>query len=125
MQPLQQLIECLHEANACLPDFHDVHDIPYALSACLFWRSNANRLNDDYDDAISILDRIITSHSSADDPDLHSRATPAAGLAATLAYGCFILYKKPDYLEEAIFAVVLIQAHCLFKIQTTMLSLSA
>ena len=99
-RPSEQLIECLREANARLPDFHDV---PYALSLCLFMRFNATKSNDDYDDAIAILDRIIASHSSADDPDLRSSAQAAAGLAATLASNRFSLYGKPDYLEEAIF----------------------
>jgi CHAT domain-containing protein/tetratricopeptide (TPR) repeat protein len=99
-QPSGQLIECLREANARLPDFHDV---PYALSLCLFMRFNATKSNDDYNDAIAILDKIIASHSSADDPDLRSSAQAAAGLAATLASNRFSLYEKPDYLEEAIF----------------------
>ena len=59
--------------------------------------------NDDYDDAIAILDKIIASHSSADDPDLRSRTQTVAGLAATLGHGRFYFYGKPEYLEEAIF----------------------
>jgi hypothetical protein len=99
-QPPEQLIECLREANARLPDLHQV---PYALSWCLAMRFNETKSNDDYDDAMAILDKIIASHSSADDPDLRSRAQGAAKLAATFAYGRFMDYKKPDHLEEAIF----------------------
>jgi len=92
-QPSEQLIECLREANARLPDLHHV---PYALSWCLSLRFDTTKSSDDYDDAIAILDKIIVSHSSADDPDLRSRAQRAAGLAATLAYGRFAFYEKPD-----------------------------
>jgi CHAT domain-containing protein len=99
-QPLDQLIECLREANARLPDLHDVPD---ALSWCLYTRFNATNSHDDYDDAMTILDKIIASHSSADNPDLRSRAQDAASLAATFAFGRFIYYWKPEYLEEAIF----------------------
>jgi CHAT domain-containing protein len=96
----EQLIECLREANVRLPDSHDV---PYALSWCLFMRFDATKSNDDCDDAIVILDKIVASHSSADDPDLRSRAQEAARLAATLAHGRSTLYQKPEYLEEALF----------------------
>jgi CHAT domain-containing protein/tetratricopeptide (TPR) repeat protein len=99
-QPLEQLIECLREANARLPDHHDV---PYALSWCLFMRFNTTKSSDDYDGAIAILEKIIASYSSANDPDLRSKAQVAAGLAATLAYSRFGFYGKPNYMEEAIF----------------------
>jgi CHAT domain-containing protein/tetratricopeptide (TPR) repeat protein len=97
-QTLEQLIECLRKANARLPD---PHHVPYALSCCLFMRSIAIDSNDDYDDAIAILDEIIASHSTTDDPDLRSRAREAAGLAAMLAHRRFAFYEKPEYLEEA------------------------
>jgi len=96
----EQLIECLREANARLPDLHHV---PYALSCCLFMRFYATKSNRNYDDAIAILDKIIASHSLADDPDLLSRAQAAANLAAMLGYRRFDFYGNPDYLEEAIF----------------------
>jgi CHAT domain-containing protein len=96
----EQLIECLREANARLPDFHDV---PYALSLCIFMRFDATKSNDDYDDAVAVLDRIIASHSSADDPDLRSSAQAAARLAAAIATNRFSLYEKPEYREDAIF----------------------
>jgi CHAT domain-containing protein/tetratricopeptide (TPR) repeat protein len=99
-RPLDQLIECLREANARLPD---LHFIPSAFSLCLYTRFKATKSNDDYDDAITILDKIIASHSSADNPGLRSRVQDAASLAAMLAYMRFTYYWKPDYLEEAIF----------------------
>jgi tetratricopeptide (TPR) repeat protein len=99
-QTLEQLIECLRVANSRL---QDLHHVPYALSCCLFMRSIAIDSNDDYDDAIAILDEIIASHSTAaDDPDLRSRAQAAAGLAAMLAHRRSDFYEKPEYLEEAI-----------------------
>jgi tetratricopeptide (TPR) repeat protein len=99
-RPSEQLIECLREANLRLPDLHDV---PYALSLCLSKRYNTTRSKDDYGEAIAILDKIITSDSSAGDPNLRSRAQRAAGLTATLAHCRFLFFGRPDYLEEAIF----------------------
>ena len=99
-QPPKQLIECLHEANARLPDLHHV---AFALSWCLSVRSFATKSHADYDDAIAILDKIIAAHSSTDDPDLRSRVQDAKSIAVVVAYGRFTFYKKPDYLEEAIF----------------------
>jgi CHAT domain-containing protein len=98
-QSLEQVIKCLREATVRLPDLHGVR---YALSYCLFMRFNETKSNDDYDDAIAILDNMIASHSSADDPDLNSRTQAITGLAATLAHGRFYFYGQPEYLEEAI-----------------------
>lgn len=82
----------------------DLHDVPDTLSWCLYMHFNTTNLDDDYDDTITILDKIITSHS-ADNLDLHSRVQDAASLAAMLVYGHFIYYQKLDYLEEAIFCL--------------------
>ena len=98
--PLDELIQCLRAANTRLPDSHHV---PLAISMCLLLRFNATRSNDDYNDAITTLDRIIATHSSADDPSLRASASDAAALAATFARNRFICFGRPDHLEEAIF----------------------
>jgi hypothetical protein len=98
--PLDELIQCLRAANTRLLDSHDVS---LALSVCLLIRFNATRSNDDYNDAIATLDRIIATHSSADDSGLRARASDAAFVAALFARNRSDCFGRPDYLEEAIF----------------------
>jgi hypothetical protein len=97
-QPSQQVIECLREAHAHRPDFHAVS---YALSWSLFSRFCVSRTNEDYEDAMTTLDKIIVSHIPTDSPSKFVSA--AFSLATMLAHGRFIFRGSPEDLEEAIF----------------------
>jgi len=98
--PLDELIQCLRVANTRI---HDSYDVSMALSVCLLIRFNATRSTDDYNDAITTLDRIIATHSSADDLGRRERASDAAFVAALFARNRYIYFGRPDHLEEAIF----------------------
>ncbi|KAI0289450.1 hypothetical protein BC826DRAFT_1031894 [Russula brevipes] len=97
-QPSLQVIECLREAHAHRPDFHAVS---YALSWSLFSRFCVTRTNEDYEDAMTTLDKIIASHTPTDSPGEFVSA--AFSLATMLAHGRFIFRGNPEDLEEAIF----------------------
>jgi CHAT domain-containing protein len=96
-QPSQQIIKCLCEANARFPDSYHVS---IALSMSFLLRFVLTQSNEDYERAMAPLDRIITSHSPAESPK--QDLTEALAAAANLAYGRFILFGTPEYLEEAI-----------------------
>ena len=64
--PSQQIIECLREANARLPDSHN---IAITLSKSFLLCFLVSRSTEDYDGAMAPLDRIITSHSPAETPN--------------------------------------------------------
>src|SRR5260221_529217 len=64
--PSQQIIECLCEANARLPDSHIVS---IALSRSFHVRFMLTQSNEDYEAAMAPLDKIITSHSPAESPN--------------------------------------------------------
>lgn len=81
--PLDEPIQCLHAANTHI---HDSYEVSLALSVCLLMHFNTTRSNDDYNDAITTLDRIIMTHSSADDLDLCVRASDAAFVAVLFAH---------------------------------------
>jgi hypothetical protein len=62
-QPLDELIECLRAAMKRRPDLLEGH---ITLAKCLVYRYYMTGVDDDYDEAASILDEIITSGNSQD-----------------------------------------------------------
>jgi len=95
--PSQQITMCLCEANACLPDSNLVS---MALSKSFLLRFVLTQSNEDYERAMTPLDRIISSHSTAESPNQY--LTNALAEAADLAHWRFVLHGSPEYLEEAI-----------------------
>ena len=96
--PSQQVINCLCEANARLPDSHDVS---FALSKSFLLCFILTWSREDYECAMAPLDRIITSHSSVESPNQY--LTKALAAAALAAYYGFVLCGTAEDLEEAIF----------------------
>jgi CHAT domain-containing protein len=101
-QPLDELIECLRAAMNRRPD------LPYGRLA--FAKSLASRyymtgVDDDYEEAMSILDKIITSGNSQDKfEDIRpTQAACATGLAAGLAMLRSYIHQTPEYVEESIY----------------------
>jgi len=95
--PSQQIIECLCEANARLPNSHIVS---ITLSKSFLLRFMITRSTEDYEGAMAPLNRIITSRSPAESPNQH--LTEALAAAAQVARSRFIFYGTPEFLEEAI-----------------------
>ena len=95
--PSQQIIDCLCEADARLPDSPDVS---FALSGSFHFRFISTQSNEDYERAMAPLDRIIASHSLA---GTSNQSFPVAlADAARIAHYRFTLHGTPEYLEEAI-----------------------
>ena len=95
--PSQQIIECLREANARLPDS------PYiliALSKTIHHRFFFTQSDEDYEGAMALLDNFVTSHSPAESPNQY--LTDVLSVAADIAHSGSILYGTPEHLEEAI-----------------------
>jgi CHAT domain-containing protein len=93
----QQVIECLREANRRLPD---IDDVSFALFYHFSHRFDVTQSNEDYEHAMTLLDKIIASHSPADSPTENLKHSLTQ--AAHLAYLRFVFYGNPEYLEEAI-----------------------
>ena len=89
---LDGAIECLREARIRLPNLENVR---FALAYSLFGRFNWARINDDYEEAMSILDELIA------DPNVDLEL--AMRLAGTLAQTRFNRDPKPEHLAVAIF----------------------
>jgi CHAT domain-containing protein len=101
-QPPDELIECLRAARKHRPDLLEGR---FALAISLRARYNMTFLNDDYEEAASILDEIIADTSLGNPQDkylalCHERAT---GLVTILAAMRSYAYKIPEYLEEAVY----------------------
>ncbi|KAI0298410.1 CHAT domain-containing protein [Multifurca ochricompacta] len=98
VQPLDGVIQCLRDAlKICPPDFHL---LPFGLAAALIIRFWKNYSNDDYDEAMVLLESIVGSSPLGDDPS--QIQIQASALAATLMSMRANFYPNPEYLEEAI-----------------------
>jgi len=92
--PSQQIVECLCEANARLPNSYIVS---ITLSKSFLLRFMITLSTEDYEGAMAPLDRIITSRSPAESPNKH--LTEALAAAAQIARS---FHGTPEFLEEAI-----------------------
>ena len=97
-QPLDELIECLRVARKQRPDLVDGH---VALAVCLVRRYYRTHVDDDYEEAVPILDG-IAAHSSPDKSVTLAQGL-ATALAANLAEVRSTAYQTPEYLEETIY----------------------
>lgn len=94
-EPSDKVIECLREANRRLPDSHDVSN---ALAWPLYDRFRTTYSNDDYEEGITILDKVI--HPPGDGLTQHKEI--ALKLAPAFAQARSSMFGKPEYLEQAI-----------------------
>jgi hypothetical protein len=103
-QPLDELIECLRAARKRRPDLLEGRII-FAIS--LVSRYVMTSVNDDYEEATSILDEIMAysspGNSQAQDTSLAKARAFATGLVTALAMMRSATYETPEYLEEAIY----------------------
>jgi CHAT domain-containing protein len=101
-QPVDELIECLRAARKHRPDLLEGS---FALAISLITRYDMTYVNDDYEEAASILDEIIadTSLGNPQDKSLAEAQGRATGLVTGLAMMRSNAYGTPEYLEEAIY----------------------
>jgi CHAT domain-containing protein len=98
-QPLDELIECLRAAMKRRPDLLQART---AFAMSLISRYNMTSVEDDYEEAMIILDNIITSENSQDETVARYKVF-ATGLAAALAMIRSNSHWTPEYSEEAIY----------------------
>ncbi|KAI9433888.1 CHAT domain-containing protein [Lactarius indigo] len=96
-QPLNGVIECLRRATR-LPGFQEAS---YLLAMCLFTRFIMTYSNEDCEEAIAACEQTISSRAAAD--HLGSPHAMAIPLLTMLTNGRSVVYKNPEYLEEAIY----------------------
>ena len=98
-EPCDKVIECLREANIRgvirLPDSYEVS---IALAWSLFDRFRIAHSNDDYEEATTILDKFI----GAPGEKLTQHQEQASVLVSMFAYTRSLMFKNPEYLEQAI-----------------------
>jgi CHAT domain-containing protein/tetratricopeptide (TPR) repeat protein len=98
-QPLDELIECLRAALKRRPDLLRGR---FAFALCLMCRYRRTSRNDDYEEAMAILDEMTTSGNSQDKTEAQFQGVVAA-LAAGLAKTRSDVHWNPEYSEEAIY----------------------
>jgi tetratricopeptide (TPR) repeat protein len=97
-QPLDQLIECLRASRGYKPYLREAR---FALALALSCRYLMTFVNDDHEEAASVLDEIISSSPSGDSQDnfvamAHEFATRQAMIRS-------MAQQKPEFLEDAIY----------------------
>ncbi|KAI9441130.1 CHAT domain-containing protein [Lactarius psammicola] len=96
--PWDQVIECLRLVRKHKPDLREAH---FLLAWSLKNRYCLTFTNDDYDEAASIFDELITSSSPGDSRD--EFVTIAQKQVAMLALLRSIVHQTPEYSEEAMY----------------------
>jgi hypothetical protein len=98
-QPLDELIECMRAATKRRPDLLQGRA---AFAMSLISRYYMTSVDDDYEEAMSILDEMTTSGNSQDKTVARFQVF-ATGLAAALATMRSHAHWTPEYSEEAIY----------------------
>ncbi|KAH8978723.1 hypothetical protein EDB86DRAFT_3108467 [Lactarius hatsudake] len=96
-QPLTQVIECLRLAKTRKPELRVVHA---HLAYFLCVRYMMTHVNDDYEEAASIMDELIASSSPG---DLQDDPAIVQGFVAALAMLRSMLHPTPEHSEEAMY----------------------
>ncbi|KAI0293136.1 CHAT domain-containing protein [Multifurca ochricompacta] len=94
VQPLDGVIQCFRDALKIFPP--GSHLVLLGLATSFSIRYLTNYSNDDYDEAMALLESLIASSPSRDDQIY------ASALAAVLALNRAMISLNPEYLEEAI-----------------------
>jgi hypothetical protein len=99
-QPLDELIEFSRVARKRRPDLLEGRmTFAYSL-VCRYIMTN---MNDDYEEAASILDQMIASSGNSQDESVVKARATATGLLAALARIRSVVYETPENVEEAIY----------------------
>ena len=94
----EKITDCLRKAIVRLPDLHQVSIV---LARSLYNRFEAAPSDDDYEEGMVILDRILTFRGSGYKSSPYREE--ALGLPALFAVARFTTYGKPEHLEQAIY----------------------
>ncbi|KAI0297316.1 CHAT domain-containing protein [Multifurca ochricompacta] len=97
VEPIDGVIQCLRDALKILPP--GSHDILLGLIMFLLIRYGTNYSNNDYDEAITLLESVIASSPLGNDRS--KTQNEALAFAATLARVRATFHPNPEYLEEA------------------------
>ena len=92
------VIGCLREANIRQLDCHE--QVLLALIWCLFDRFRTTYLNDDYEEGMTILEKVITT---PEDTAKRRLREIALAFVALFARERSEMFGRPEYLEEAIY----------------------
>ncbi|KAH9032345.1 CHAT domain-containing protein [Lactarius deliciosus] len=99
-QPLNQVIECLRLARKKKPDLRLAL---FALAWSLQCRYYMTFVNDDYEEAVSVLDEFIASSSAGDSRVEDAALNAARKVVPMLATIRSMVHGTPEYSEEAIY----------------------
>ena len=97
--PPEKVIGCLRKATTRLSG-QDLHEAFIALAESLLIRFSITPSCDDFNEGMTILDKVISLRDPGDSPSPHRER--ALKLASWFTMAQFRVYGKPEHLEEAI-----------------------
>ena len=101
IESLDEVIECLRDAvKVCPPGSSRYHEVLLSLARQLRARFFKTQSLDDYEEAATLLDKILDPNQLGGCPD--SIWSVASSLVAQLAVLRYSLFKSPEYAEAAI-----------------------
>ncbi|KAF8265624.1 CHAT domain-containing protein [Lactarius quietus] len=101
-QPLDELIECLQAARKHIPDILQANG-RFTLGRLLTIRYFMTYVNDDCEEAMSMLDEFIAYSFAGDGQEEANQVAQAQLFKPFLALFRSMAYESPEYLEEAIY----------------------
>ncbi|KAH9047518.1 hypothetical protein EDB83DRAFT_2634199 [Lactarius deliciosus] len=100
IQSLDEVIECLRDAMMMSPPGSHIQVVLFVLANALFIRFLETRSNNDYEEATSLLDRVLDPNHPEECPDwIRARAS---SLAVVLASARSAFFQNPEYSEVSI-----------------------
>ncbi|KAH9047494.1 CHAT domain-containing protein [Lactarius deliciosus] len=100
VQSLDKVVECLRDAARLCPPGSESHPVLYALAATSGIRFLGTHSNEDYEEGMALLERILDPNQPGECPD--SIRGAALFLASGLAFIRSLIFKNPEYSEIAI-----------------------
>ncbi|KAH9047500.1 CHAT domain-containing protein [Lactarius deliciosus] len=100
VESLDKVVECLRDAATLCPPGSEPHPVLTALAAILSIRFVGTRSNEDYEEGMALLERILDPNQPGECPD--SVRDQALKLAGGFAFIRSAIFGNPEYSEIAI-----------------------
>ncbi|KAH9162883.1 CHAT domain-containing protein [Lactarius sanguifluus] len=100
VQSLDKVIECLRDAARFCPPGSEPHPVLFALAATFWIRFLGTHSNEDYEEGMVLLERILDPNQPGECPD--SVRDRALDLASGFAFTRSVIFQNPEYSEIAI-----------------------
>ncbi|KAH9171776.1 hypothetical protein EDB89DRAFT_2229826 [Lactarius sanguifluus] len=100
VESLDKVVECLRDAVRLCPPGSESHPVLFALVVTLSIRFTGTHSNEDYEEGMALLERILDPNQPGECPE--SVRDRALFLASGFAFARSVIFQKPEYSEITI-----------------------